>query len=192
MVSSSVLFAPCGRRRLGPWGIRRLHRRPIANPISLPNYPSVGGARNDRRRASSKDDWLWLVDKQQQFRELADVSVLWHEGHGTAAPPWIWRGRARMVGRWRHHPLNIRDVGYARRSSHKGRFLLMASESSVYVADSPLGPFQEIGPIKLPKGLPAQIDPMLFSDDDGRLFYYWGCTPTEGILAGADADKRRE
>ncbi len=29
-------------------------------------------------------------------------------------------------------------------------------------------------------GLPGQGDPMLFSDN-GRLFYYWGCTPRSGI-----------
>ena len=43
-----------------------------------------------------------------------------------------------------------------------------------------------IGPIKLPGRLPAQTDPMLFSDE-GRLFYYWGCTPAEGIF-GVELD----
>jgi xylan 1,4-beta-xylosidase len=28
---------------------------------------------------------------------------------------------------------------------------------------------------------------MLFSDDDWRLFYYWGCTPTQGIF-GVELD----
>jgi beta-xylosidase len=70
---------------------------------------------------------------------------------------------------------------------HRGKFLLMASESPVYTANLPLGPFTEIGPIKLPAGVPGQIDPMLFSDDDGRLFYYWGCTPAEGIF-GVELD----
>ena len=30
-------------------------------------------------------------------------------------------------------------------------------------------------------GLPSAIDPMLFSDENGRLFYYWGCSPRSGI-----------
>src|ERR1019366_1302105 len=56
-------------------------------------------------------------------------------------------------------------------------------------SDSPLGPFKPIGKIPLPPGLPSQIDPMLFSDDDGRLYYYWGCTPTDGIyVVELDAD----
>src|SRR5687767_3988908 len=50
------------------------------NPISLPNYPLGRRARDVTVGAPvPKDDWLWLVDRQQQFRELADVSVLWHE-----------------------------------------------------------------------------------------------------------------
>ena len=160
------------------------------NPISLPNYPLGRRARDVTVGAPvPKDDPLWLVDKQQQFRELADVSVLWHEGAWYMYPSvdmaWVSKDGGAT---WQHHPLNIRDVGYAPTIvKHKGKFLLMASESSVYTADSPLGPFKEIGPIKLPKGLPGQIDPMLFSDDDGRLYYYWGCTPCEGIF-GVELD----
>ena len=160
------------------------------NPISLPNYPLGRRARDVTVGAPvPKDDWLWLVDKQQQFRELADVSVLWHEGAWYMYPSvdmaWVSKDGGAT---WQHHPLNVRDLGYAPTVvKHKGKFLLMASESPVYAADSPLGPFKEIGPIKLPAGVPGQIDPMLFSDDDGRLFYYWGCTPTEGIF-GVELD----
>ena len=51
------------------------------NPISLPNYPLGRRARDVTVGAPvPRNDWLWLVDRQQQFRELADVSVLWHEG----------------------------------------------------------------------------------------------------------------
>ncbi len=160
------------------------------NPISLPDYPLGRRARDVTVGAPTPpDDPLWLVDKQQQFRELADVSVLWHEGAWYMYPSvdmaWVSKDGGAT---WRHHPLNIRDIGYAPTIvKHKGQFLLMASESSVYTADAPLGPFKEVGPIKLPEGLPAQIDPMLFSDDDGRLFYYWGCTPTQGIF-GVELD----
>jgi hypothetical protein len=51
------------------------------NPISLPNYPLGRRARDASVGAPvPKNYWLWLVDRQQQFRELADVSVQWHEG----------------------------------------------------------------------------------------------------------------
>jgi xylan 1,4-beta-xylosidase len=160
------------------------------NPIALPNYPVGKRARDVKVGAAvPKDDWLWLVGKQEQFRELADVSVLWHDGAWYLYPSvdmaWVSKDGGAT---WQHHPLNVRDLGYAPTVvKHKGKFLLMASESSVYTADSPLGPFKELGPITLPKGVPTQIDPMLFSDDDGRLYYYWGCTPTEGIY-GVELD----
>jgi GH35 family endo-1,4-beta-xylanase len=159
------------------------------NPIPLPNYP-IGRKARDVTTGSPvpKDDWLWLVDRQRQFRELADVSVLWHEGAWYLYPSvdmaWVSRDGGAT---WRHHPLNVRDIGYAPTVvRHKGRFLLMASESAVYAADAPLGPFRELGRIKLPDGVPGQVDPMLFSDD-GRLFLYWGCTPTDGIF-GVELD----
>ncbi|MFO0876891.1 MAG: endo-1,4-beta-xylanase [Gemmataceae bacterium] len=160
------------------------------NPLPLPNYP-VGKRARDAKVGEPvpRDDGLWLVGKQEQFRELADVSVLWHDGVWYLYPSvdmaWVSKDGGAT---WQHHPLNVRDLGYAPTVvKHKEKFLLMASESSVYSADSPLGPFKEIGPIKLPQGVPGQTDPMLFSDDDGRLFYYWGCTPTEGIY-GVELD----
>jgi|GEM_PF-134860 len=159
------------------------------NPIPLPNYP-VGKRVRDLKVGAPvpKDDGLWQVGKQEQFRELADVSVLWHEGAWYLYPSvdmaWVSRNGGAT---WEHHPLNVRDLGYAPTIvKHKGKFLLMASESAVYSSDSPLGPFKEIGRIVLPKGVPGQVDPMLFSDDD-RLYYYWGCTPTEGIY-GVELD----
>ena len=85
---------------------------------------------------------------------------------------------------WQHRPLNIRDVGYAPTVvRHGDRFLLLASDSELYASASPLGPFEKLGPLQMPKlpELPGQTDPMLFSDDDGRLYYYWGCTPRSGI-----------
>src|SRR5919198_1324272 len=95
---------------------------------------------------------------------VADVAVLWYEGVWYLYPSvdmaWVSKDGGAT---WHHHPLNIRDVGYAPTIvKHKGKFLLMASESPVYAAESPLGPFKELGPIKLPTGVPGQIDPMLF------------------------------
>jgi len=96
---------------------------------------------------------------------------------------------ADMGATWQHHPLNVRDVGYAPTVVRQGdRFLLMASSSSVYAAPSPLGPFEELGRPKLPGGLPETIDPNLFVDEDGRLYFYWGCSETRGIY-GVELDR---
>jgi hypothetical protein len=128
---------------------------------------------------------LWLVDEAEQYRELADPSALWHEGKWYLYPSvdmaWVSADEGRT---WEHHPLNVRDIGYAPTVvHHRGRFLLLASDSALYAGPTPLGPFAPLGNLAMPAvpGRPSQIDPMLFSDDDGRLYYYWGCTPRGGI-----------
>lgn len=128
---------------------------------------------------------MWRLGFKQQFRELADVSALWFEGKWYLYPSvdmaWVSQDQGAT---WEHHPLNVRDIGYAPTIvRHRGRFLLMASNSPIYVSDSPLGPFQELGRIELRKSpeMSDFIDPMLFSDEDERLFYYWGCSPSGGI-----------
>ena len=69
------------------------------------------------------------MDRQQKFRELADVSVLWHDGAWYLYPSvdmaWVSKDGGAS---WQHHPLNVRDLGYAPTVvRHKGKFLLMAS-----------------------------------------------------------------
>jgi xylan 1,4-beta-xylosidase len=159
------------------------------NPLPIPNYPVGRLVRDIVIGQPIGDAALWLQDRADQYRELADVSVLWHDGKWYMYPSvdmaWV---SADGGATWQHHPLNVRDLGYAPTIvKHRGRFLLMGSESAVHVSDSPLGPFTPLGPIPLPAGLPPQIDPMLFSDDDGRLYYYWGCTPSDGIY-GVELD----
>src|SRR5439155_1109129 len=85
------------------------------NPIVVPNYPLGKRARDvtvgDPVPAS---DLLWLVDKAQQYRELADVTVLWHQGAWYMYPSvdmaWVTKNGGAT---WEHHPLNVRDIGYA-------------------------------------------------------------------------------
>jgi hypothetical protein len=161
--------------------------RTYCNPLSIPDYPVGRLVRETPLGASPDDSPLWLLDHEEQYRELADPSVIWDDGKWYLYPSvdmaWV---SADQGATWQHRPLNVRDIGYAPTVvKHRGRFLLMASSSSVFEASSPLGPFRELGPITLParSDLPAQVDPMLFADADGRLYYYWGCTPSDGIWA---------
>jgi len=153
------------------------------NPLPIPDYP-VGRLVRDLRAGDKPDaSFLWFVDRVEQYRELADPTAIWHDGRWILYPSvdmaWV---SADMGATWQHHPLNVRDVGYAPTVVRQGdRFLLMASSSSIYAAPSPLGPFKELGRPKLPAGLPDTIDPNLFVDDDGRLYFYWGCSETLGI-----------
>lgn len=160
----------------------------FCNPLSLPDYP-VGRLVRDAKNGDPLDrSSQWRLNHKEQFRELADPTAVWHEGKWYLYPSvdmaWVSEDQGAT---WQHHPLNIRDVGYAPTVvKHQGRFLLLASNNSpLFASDSPLGPFEELGTIVIPEEAkaPEITDPMLFSDDDGRLFFYWGCTPTEGIWA---------
>lgn len=157
----------------------------FCNPLPLPNYPVGRWVRDVPNGQPTELGGLWLSEQTEQYRELADPTALWHDGKWYLYPScdlaWVSADEGRS---WEHHPLNVRDVGYAPTVvRHRDRFLLMASESELYAAPSPLGPFVSIGPLQLPEGpgRPSTVDPMLFSDDDGRLYFYWGCTPKAGI-----------
>ena len=133
----------------------------------------------------SGGEGLWLLEQKEQFRELADPTALWDDGKWYLYPSvdmaWVSVDNGAT---WQHHPLNIRDVGYAPTVvKHRGKFLLMASDSALYSSDSALGPFTKSDASRFPAspGCPVFTDPMLFSDDDGRLFFYWGCTQSGGI-----------
>lgn len=155
------------------------------NPLPLPDYPVGRLVRDLPPGKRNEPVSLWLVDRAEQYRELADPTALWFEGKWYLYPScdmaWVSADEGRT---WERHPLNVRDLGYAPTVvQHRGRFLLMASDSAVYAGPTPLGPFTALGKIAMPAGVkvPGPLDPMLFSDDDGRLYYYWGCTPNSGI-----------
>jgi hypothetical protein len=157
----------------------------FCNPLPIPDYPVGRFARAVTNGEPSGGAGLWLLEHKEQFRELADPTALWHEGQWYLYPSvdmaWVSTDNGAT---WQHHPLNIRDAGYAPTVVKlRGKFLLLASDSPVYSSDSPLGPFTELGYIQVPRvpGLPGFTDPMLFADDDRRLFFYWGCTRAGGI-----------
>jgi xylan 1,4-beta-xylosidase len=155
------------------------------NPLPLPDYPIGRAAQNITNGEALDNSGGWLLEHKEQFRELADPTAIWEGGSWYLYPSvdMAWVSADKGVT-WQHHPLNLRDIGYAPTVvKNQGKFLLLASGSALYAADSPLGEFKEIGRIELPVGVPAQVDPMLFSDDDGKLFYYWGCSRASGIWA---------
>ena len=81
----------------------------------------------------------WKLGYKEQFHELADVTSLWFEGKWYLYPSvdmaWV---SADNGASWQHHPLNVRDIGYAPTVvRHRGRFLLLASGSPLYTSDAP-------------------------------------------------------
>ncbi len=149
-----------------------MYQPTVCNPIPLPDYPrgrlSIPGAAVDS---------LWLQDRPSDFRETADPSVLYHEGKWFLYPSCGMAWVSEDFRTWTHHRIEPYDAGYAPTIVRHGeRFLLTACAAGIFSGPTPLGPFTALGPLTLPDGRPVKDfnDPMLFSDDDGRLYAYWG------------------
>jgi len=141
------------------------------NPLPLPDIPISRNCRGN----SWTNEW---------FRELADPSLL-VEGKTLYVYPsngMAWKSEDGGAS-WRKLDIGIEDVGYAPTVvRHCGRYLLLACGSDLYASDSPEGPFRSLGAVERPSAdVPRYDDPMLFADDDGRLYLYFGCTEARGI-----------
>ena len=175
--------------------------RTFCNPISIEDYP-VGlfcrGLANGSKPAREPETWLTVDGKTVQFRELADPSIICEKGIWYIYPSGDLCYKSTDMGAtWSHVPLRLSgaeggkdQIGYAPTiCKHRGKFLLVGGTGHVFQSDSPEGPFTDLGPLELPKWKnwnfngdpPGLWDPNYFSDDDGRLYFYWGCTPTNGI-----------
>jgi hypothetical protein len=102
-------------------------RRTFCNPLPIPNHP-VGVFARGVTHGTPDPGTGRLLGYREQYRELADPVVLWHEGKWYLYPSvdmaWV---SADKGATWQHHPLNVRDVGYAPTVVyHRGRFLLAA------------------------------------------------------------------
>ena len=147
------------------------------NPTPLPDYP-IG-------RFSIMNDYDY------NWRETADPTVLYENGI------WYLYSSCGIVYwsddfcTWNHKRIEPYDCGYAPTVvNHKGKYYLCGSISDLYVSDDPLSDFTSIGAFTLPDGekLARCYDPMLFSDDDGRLYLYYSTGAPVVYAAELDSD----
>ncbi len=156
----------------------------VCNPIPLPDYP-----RGRSSIGATAATFGYLQDPPRDYRELADPSVLYHEGRWYLYPSC---GMAWVTGdfrTWTHHRIEPFDIGYAPTIvRHGDRYLLTACKAGIWSAPTPLGPFEPLGPLLDVDGRAVENfnDPMLFSDDDGRLYAYWGLGPPGLFAAEVD------
>ncbi|MDI1248295.1 MAG: family 43 glycosylhydrolase [Lacunisphaera sp.] len=174
--------APLSPAQAGPLA------KTFINPLPLPDYP-LG---NWTQKPSPTMD-RWLKGFRQDFRELADPSVIYHEGKWIMYPSVAMAYVTEDFTTWTHHPIQPSKIGdgYAPSvAEHDGKFYLVGCFSELYVADHPLGPFKSLGPITTPDGgetIDSVIfDPMLFSDE-GKLYLYYHVT---GGLVGTRLDSK--
>ena len=121
------------------------------------------------------------------YREAADPSLVLFKGLYYLFPS-MTAGFlvSEDLIKWRHHELggNIPVCDYAPDVRPVGEYLYFSASKagencSFFRSKDPLHePFEEI------KGIFSFWDPNLFFDDDGRLYFYWGCsnvTPIYGV-----------
>ena len=146
------------------------------NPMPLPGIPVTSGCRrpNPRRPGGAG------------YREIADPSFIYENGNLYLFPSMDMAWRSSDCGAtWEKIDVGIHDLGYAPTVvKHKGKFYVTTGGSELHVADSVEGPYKPMGRIARPKVNGKEMsydDPMLFSDDDVRLYVYFGCSPRGGI-----------
>jgi hypothetical protein len=155
------------------------------NPIPLPDYP------RGRASVNKKPGAQFRHAVPRDFRETADPSVIFHDNKWYLYPSCGMAYVSEDFVTWQHHRLTPYDCGYAPTVvKFRDAFLLTACGAPVYKSASPLGPFVELGPVRLPSGevLKGFNDPMLFADDDGRLYAYWGLGEPGIFAAELSAD----
>ena len=149
------------------------------NPLPLPDYPQGVACREypyglPFAEAGSGD-----------YRGLADPAVIYYDRK------WYMYPTCRMVYvsedfiNWEYHPVKPDMLGYAPSAVVSGDMIFLAKASVRYkahglelcVSDKPEGPFRSLGFITDINGdiVPeAEYDPMLFADDDGEMYLYYG------------------
>ena len=158
------------------------------NPLPLPNYPLGFGCRQDNSNSNE------FMGPPCDFREAADPEVIYYQGKWFIFPSCGMAYVSRDFINWEHCPVEFTEesqIGYAPTvTQYKEQFLLTASNSPLYIASNPLGPYEKIGKMKDFQGneITNWLDPMLFTDEDEKLYTYWGYGPEGGGIKGAEVD----
>lgn len=153
------------------------------NPMSIPDMP-IGMCCRDQANSEKSSGGLWYRDTVEQYRELADPTLIVDGGEYWLFPSCGAAWKSTDGAKWTHVPVELPGIGYAPTVvKHEGKFYATSSSAPLLVADALTGPWKAMGDIELPAGSPPLADPMLFSDG-GVLYMYWGCTPKRGIWGG--------
>jgi len=152
------------------------------NPISLPNYQQgpasikKGKARTEKSEIPHSDKWLH--DVRRDFREMADPTVIKFKNRYYLFPSYSLIWYSDDLVNWHYQPVEP----FARPGSlvaptaveKDGWLYLTACTDKMWRARDPLGPWEFIGHVKDENGQVFRLfDPMLFVDDDNRMYCYF-------------------
>jgi len=131
----------------------------------------------------------------RQFRELADPEIHVWNGAWYLYPSCglLWKSTD-SGGTWQHVKAIEHNGFYAPTiAKFRGKYYLTEAYATLKVADTPEGPFTDLGKFDHKTFLSAEEpttdfgDPMLFADGD-HLYIYLGCVPKEKCLWGTELD----
>ena len=181
---AALAFASDGQCAEAASGSQPSAPKTYCNPMPLPGIPVNSGCRNGKPSRTPGSS----------YREIADPSFLYDNGTLYLYPSMGMAWKSKDCGAtWEFIDVGVYDLGYAPTAvKHRGKYYLTTGGSQLHVADSPEGPFKPIGRIARPKVDGKEMsydDPMLFSDDDERLYVYFGCSPRGGIW-GIELDSK--
>lgn len=144
------------------------------NPLPIPQIPR------------GKDDWYPFERgmfshenkpesvKGPDYRTISDPTVFYHDNKWYLYPSYGMAWVSEDFANWKH----VRTEPYCPKYSPSiipwgDKFLLTSWICPLYVADNPLGPFEELGEFIMPDGTTFRpCDPDLFADDDGRIYMH--------------------
>ncbi len=145
------------------------------NPLPLPDYPR--GGRSYKKEKSGG----WFHKKRRDFRETADPSVLYYNEKWYLYPTCGLLYISEDFIHWKYCSVIIEGFKRNRLSAptilhYNDSFFITGNRMDLFQSRDPAGPFKLMGPMKDPKGDPIErwYDPMLFADDDGAVYAYWG------------------
>ena len=162
------------------------------NPVPLPDLTlGMGRVFPDRLSAG-------YIAQNCDYREVADPEILPYEGKYYAYMSCRQVYVSEDLIHWDYQPLEIDfPLGYAPCVTCCGKNIYITSSirygekyARIYAAEHPTGPFKTLGIPKDKYGKPIEdfLDPALFTDDDGRVYLYWGYAPLGGGIYGMEVD----
>lgn len=169
------------------------YTKTYCNPIKLPDYPYCPAANPKpltlRNALEIPEDPMVLPEKLREvlnfgfapnprlpFRETADPTCMLYEGKWYLYPSCGMAYVSSDFIHWEKQEISPSYIGHAPTVEHyRGKFLFSANSAGLWMSDSPLGPLTFIHDFVTPSGeIVIANDPMLFADDDGALYFYWG------------------
>lgn len=149
-------------------------RHTYCNPLPIPDiprgkddwYPFERGMFSHENKPASVTD--------ADYRTISDPTVFYYNNKWYLYPSYGMAWVSEDFVNWKH----VRTEPYCPKYSPcitpwKDKFLLTSWKCPLYVGDTPLGPFRELGEfIRQDGSTYTPCDPCIFTDDDGRIYMY--------------------